>query len=51
MSGGFERKLAIAPLMVESANAAIAGFTWGAPMGNYTSNDESLMSLAHIDER
>ena len=50
-SGGVERKLVIAPLMMESPNAAIPGFTWGAPMGHYTSDDESLVSLAHIDER
>jgi hypothetical protein len=50
-SGGFERKLAIAPLMVESANAAILGVTWRASTGNYTSDDKSLVSLAHIDER
>ena len=37
--------------MMESPNAAIPGFTWGAPMGHYTSDDESLVSLAHIDER
>jgi hypothetical protein len=37
--------------MVESANAAILGVTWRASTGNYTSDDKSLVSLAHIDER
>jgi hypothetical protein len=37
--------------MVESANATILGAACGAPMGNYTSDDEGLVSLAHIDGR
>jgi hypothetical protein len=37
--------------MVESANATILGVAWRPSMGNYTSDDESLVSLAHIDER